>query len=110
MVLPVDDRTAIRAHGVFDVLYVKKKHIVNLEQHINRLFTSAASVNIVPPFDRERTQSLLLEVVEQTIGHHLREDKSGELKRKFANEGLGIRITLSSGFGDFGVASLVLID
>jgi branched-subunit amino acid aminotransferase/4-amino-4-deoxychorismate lyase len=77
MLLPIDDRTATRAHGVFDVLYVKKKHIVNLEQHITRLFNSAASVNIVPPFDKERTQSLLVEVVEQTLGYHLQEDKSG---------------------------------
>jgi branched-subunit amino acid aminotransferase/4-amino-4-deoxychorismate lyase len=52
MLLPVDDRTASRAHGVFDVLYVKKKCIINLEQHVSRLFNSAASVNIVPPFDK----------------------------------------------------------
>lgn len=56
MLIPLDDRTATRAHGVFDVLYVKKKCIVNMDQHISRLFKSAASVNIVPPFDKEKTE------------------------------------------------------
>jgi hypothetical protein len=31
MLLPIDDRTATRAHGVFDVLYVKNKRIINME-------------------------------------------------------------------------------
>lgn len=109
MLIPIDDRTATRAHGVFDVLYVKKKRIINLEQHIARLFHSAASVNITPPFDRERTTSLLLEVVEQTLAHHLHQDKTGQLAKKFVQEGVGIRITISSGFGDFSVVSLVHI-
>jgi branched-subunit amino acid aminotransferase/4-amino-4-deoxychorismate lyase len=52
MLLPIDERTATRGHGVFDVIYVKKKHIINLEQHVARIFDSAASVNIVPPFDK----------------------------------------------------------
>lgn len=64
MLLPIDDRTATRAHGVFDVLYVKKKCIINIQQHITRLFNSAASVNIVPPFDKDKMQNLLVEVVE----------------------------------------------
>jgi branched-chain amino acid aminotransferase len=64
MLLPVDDRTATRAHGVFDVLYLKKKCIINMNQHISRLFKSAASVNITPPFDIEKTEKLVVEVVE----------------------------------------------
>lgn len=109
MMIPVDDRTATRAHGVFDVLYVKKKCIVNMDQHISRLYKSAASVNIIPPFDKEKTEQIVTEVVEQTITHHLKLDISGELKNKFVNEGLGIRITISSGYGDLSIASLVLI-
>jgi len=50
MMLPADDRTATRAHGVFDVLYLKKKCIINIDQHIDRLCNSAASVSIAPPF------------------------------------------------------------
>lgn len=52
MLLPVDDRIATRAHGVFDVLYFKKNHIINIDQHIDRLFKSALTVNIEPPFNK----------------------------------------------------------
>lgn len=52
----------------------------------------------------------MVEVVEQTIAHHLSKDQNGELKNKFLNEGLGIRVTISSGFGDLSVASLVSVD
>lgn len=52
MLLPVDDRTCTRAHGVFDVLYIKKRRIINLDKHIDRLFHSASTVNIIPPFNK----------------------------------------------------------
>lgn len=50
MLIPIDDRTATRGHGVFDVAYVKKNKIINLDSHIDRLYRSAESVSIVPPF------------------------------------------------------------
>lgn len=53
MLLPVDERIATRAHGVFDVAYVKQSRIINLDSHLNRLYNSAASVSIVPPFSKE---------------------------------------------------------
>lgn len=56
MLLPVDDRTCTRAHGVFDVLYIKKNKIINLDKHIDRLYNSAASVNIVPPFEKDKAK------------------------------------------------------
>lgn len=51
MLLPVDDRTATRAHGVFDVLYLRHYKLINLDQHVKRLFKSAESASIIPPFD-----------------------------------------------------------
>lgn len=59
MVLPVDDRTATRAHGVFDVLYLKHYKLINLDQHVRRLFKSAESASIVPPFDEEQTKNIV---------------------------------------------------
>jgi len=44
MLIPVDERMAVRAHAVFDVIYVKKLAIINLESHITRLIKSAESV------------------------------------------------------------------
>ena len=34
MLIPIDERVATRAHGVFDVIYVKKLNLINLESHI----------------------------------------------------------------------------
>jgi len=41
MLIPADDRIAVRGHGSFDVIYVKNKSIININQHIDRLFNSA---------------------------------------------------------------------
>jgi branched-subunit amino acid aminotransferase/4-amino-4-deoxychorismate lyase len=41
MLIPADDRIAVRGHGSFDVIYVKHKFIVNLDPHVDRLFNSA---------------------------------------------------------------------
>ncbi len=30
----MDDRTATRAHGVFDVVYIKNNKIINLDSHL----------------------------------------------------------------------------
>jgi branched-subunit amino acid aminotransferase/4-amino-4-deoxychorismate lyase len=44
MLIPIDDRIAVRGHGSFDVIYVKHKSIINLEPHIDRLFDSAKTI------------------------------------------------------------------
>lgn len=51
MLIPIDERMATRAHAVFDVVYVKKLHIINLEPHVHRLLKSSESVSIKPPFN-----------------------------------------------------------
>jgi hypothetical protein len=30
MLIPVDDRMATRSHAVFDTIYIKKMHIINV--------------------------------------------------------------------------------
>ena len=62
MLLPVDDRTATRAHGVFDVIYINKLALLNLDQHVDRLFDSAASLYIEMPFDKEKTKEVVKSV------------------------------------------------
>jgi len=44
MLLPVDDRLATRGHGTFDVIYVKEKSFINLDAHLDRLYTSSRTV------------------------------------------------------------------
>jgi branched-subunit amino acid aminotransferase/4-amino-4-deoxychorismate lyase len=107
MLLPVDDRTATRAHGVFDVVYLKNKKLSGLEQHVNRLVQSAESASIQPPFEVHQIKDIIVSVVEQVVDYHLRNDLEG-VNRKVFEDSLAVRITISSGCGDFSVASLVL--
>ena len=60
MLLPVDDRTATRAHGVFDVVYMKGFKLLNLDSHISRLHRSAEASSIVPPFSEEKTKAIVI--------------------------------------------------
>lgn len=74
MLLPVDERTATRAHGVFDVVYLKNFRLINLDQHIHRLHNSAKTASIAPPYDHQQTKQIIIEVVEKIVDHHLRND------------------------------------
>lgn len=59
MLLPIDDRTATRAHGVFDVIYLKNYRLRNLDQHITRLLKSAESACIEPPFSHNKMKEIV---------------------------------------------------
>ncbi len=52
MLLPVDDRLATRGHGTFDVIYVKNGNIINLDAHVDRLYASSNTVEIIPPIPK----------------------------------------------------------
>ena len=108
MLIPVDERIATRAHGVFDVIYLKNYRLLNLDQHLARIFKSAESASIKPPLDFQKTKDIVVEVVEKVVNYHLENDADGSNKKVF-NDSLAIRLTISSGYGDFGVASLVSI-
>jgi hypothetical protein len=41
------------------------------------------------------------------VDYHLRHDKDDSFKQKIKHDSIGIRMTISSGFGDLGLASLV---
>ncbi len=48
MLIPVDERMATRAHGVFDVIYLVKMKLINISSHVKRLVSSAKNVGISP--------------------------------------------------------------
>lgn len=106
MLLPADDRTATRAHGVFDVIYMKQFKLINLDQHVARLHKSALSAKIQPPFSQQQTKDTVVQVLESVVDHHLRNDPDRS-KRQILRDNVCIRLTISSGFGDYSVASLV---
>ena len=60
MLLPIDDRTATRAHGGFDVVYLKNYRLINLDQHIARLLKSAESSFIVSPFCQKQMKEIVI--------------------------------------------------
>ena len=53
MMLPVDDHVAHRGDGVFETAKCVKGGIYNLSAHLERLYHSAAPLNLVVPVDRQ---------------------------------------------------------
>lgn len=95
---------ATRAHAVFDVIYVKKLNIINLDSHIVRLMKSSESLAIKPPVSEIEAKEIVQGVMSSLISKMLAE---GNTKEELIKQEFGIRLTISSGFGDFGVSSLV---
>ena len=68
MLLPIDDRLSTRGHGVFDVIYVKNLNIINLDAHIDRLYTSASNVEINPTIAKARLKEIVVDVMKTVFG------------------------------------------
>lgn len=75
--MPIDDRTSARAHGVFDVIYLKNYKLINLDKHVSRLLKSAEISHVKAPFDEEKTRNTVIKVVQSIVDHHLRNDPNG---------------------------------
>ena len=104
MVIPIDERMATRAHAVFDVIYVKKLNIINLESHVSRLFKSSESVSINPPISKEEMACTIQDVLSELMNKMLRE---GHSYKALKQQDFAIRLCVSSGYGDFGISSIV---
>jgi len=55
----------IRGYRVFTACRTVKGKIFRLEDHMNRLYYSASSIYMIPPFSREKLSEILAEVVEK---------------------------------------------
>ena len=106
MLIPADERMATRAHAVFDVIYVKKLNIINLEAHVTRLIKSSQTVSIKPPATHQEVVDIVQGVMTELISKLMKE---GNSKEYLMNQVFGIRLTISSGYGDFGIASIVRV-
>lgn len=76
MLLPIDERMATRAHAVFDVVYVKKLNIINLDSHIDRLIKSSKSVSIDPPLSHDDLKETVKGVMNSLISTLYNKGKS----------------------------------
>lgn len=96
---------ATRAHAVFDVIYVKKLNIINLDSHIVRLMKSSESLSIKPPVSENEAKDIVQGVMGSLISKMLTD---GNTKEDLMKQVFGIRLSISSGFGDFGISSIVI--
>ncbi len=86
MSVPIDDHLVHRGDGVFETAKFVDCGIYNLAAHLDRLFDSAAQIDLQPPFSRAEIQERILETC------------------RIANRDTGaIRILLSRGTGGMGV-------
>ncbi|XP_039051165.1 D-amino-acid transaminase, chloroplastic-like [Hibiscus syriacus] len=63
MVILMDDHMVHRGHGVFDTAAIKKGHLYELHQHVDRIIRSGTVAKIVLPFDRETIRRILIQTV-----------------------------------------------
>lgn len=61
----------VRGYRIFTACRTVRGKIFRLEDHLDRLYHSAAGIHMTPPMPRERLRSLLVEIVEENIksGH-----------------------------------------
>ena len=65
MSIPMGDRACVFGDGVYDATYSKNHIIYNLEEHVDRFFSSAAKLKIEPPCTREALCQLLTDLVKK---------------------------------------------
>ncbi len=71
MTVPMNDRACYFGDGVYDVSYVFNHVPMALDEHIGRIFRSAALVDIVPGMTPGEMKEILLDLVRRTDGDPL---------------------------------------
>ena len=65
MVIPMNDRVCYFGDGVYDATYSRNHIIYALDEHIERIYNSAALLGIVPPCTKEEMAKTLEEMVKK---------------------------------------------
>lgn len=66
MTVPMNDRACWFGDGVYDATYCRNRIIYALDEHIDRIFNSAAILGIVPPCSKKEMADILNETVKMT--------------------------------------------
>ena len=69
MTVPMNDRACYFGDGVFEVAYVRNYHIYAVEEHMERLYESAAYLGIELPMEKEGFVALLESLVRRVDDH-----------------------------------------
>jgi branched-chain amino acid aminotransferase len=64
-VIPVNDLSILRAYGVFDYLRTYKRIPFHLEEHLDRFFHSAASLNLKPSLSKKEMEKIIFELIKK---------------------------------------------
>jgi len=70
-VLPVSDLAILRGYGIFDFMRTYKRIPFHLEDHVDRLFNSAATIDMVLPWSKEE----IIAITEETISRNPHHDE-----------------------------------
>ena len=65
MQIPMSDRACVFGDGIYDATYSRNHIIYNLEEHIDRFFSSAGKLKIAPPCNKTELAELLSELVKK---------------------------------------------
>ena len=66
MTVPMNDRASWFGDGVYDATLCRNRRIFCLDEHVDRLFRSAAMLEITPPLSGEELKNLLCDLVCKT--------------------------------------------
>ena len=65
MTIPMDDRSHYFGDGVYDATYSRNHIIYALDEHLDRIYNSAALLGIVPPCSKPEMGEILTEMVKK---------------------------------------------
>lgn len=65
MKIPMLDRVCVFGDGVYDATYSRNHKIYNLDEHVNRFFSSAEKLEMMVPMSKEELSRLLSELVKK---------------------------------------------
>lgn len=65
MSIPMGDRACVFGDGIYDATYARNHVIYNLNEHVDRFFSSAAKLRIEPPCTKEELRFLLQDLVKR---------------------------------------------
>ena len=71
MYVPMNDRACFFGDGIYEAAYAKNHVVFALDEHIDRLFESARTLDIVVPHSKEELHNIIHELVNKVDGDDL---------------------------------------
>jgi 4-amino-4-deoxychorismate lyase len=63
MLIPMDDHMVHRGDGVFEAIKVEARAVYLLDEHLDRLFSSAEKIALIPAMTRDNMKNIILETL-----------------------------------------------